>query len=813
MRSDESGPCGQPAPSCSKGSRLTPGAPPGREDGPPHLPEWGNTPGHLLSGFFRATSVDSVIPPRSDSTQAPPTVGQPGTQLSLVLLWRMLRKHWRVAVVTTLAVTLTVTFFTLGATKIYQATATVQFDPNPPRPLGQGVQNVVEMGSAGYWNSREYYETQSKIIQSMRTALAVTRKLHLDRDARFLGDVPPGRVAPERVVSPEDAAEILRSRVRVDPVRESRLAIVSYEDSDPERTQRVLNTLVDAYVEQNMDDAFESTTSALDWLRNQLGGLKKDLEASEMSLHDYKLSKNILSVAFDDQSNMLREQIKQINEALTTVRTKREGFIARRNQLVQIQAEDPKNLPAAELLQSTLLQALRQRYEEALRDRDALVGEGKGSNHPDVSAAAAKANSMRTALLAEVRNIQGAVERDLAAASAEQAGLSRLYEEAKKQAFDLNLLEIEYNRLKRTKDNTEKIYQLVMERTKESDLTRMLRVNNLRIVDHALLPRGPIRPRTGLNIMSGLLAGILLGVAVGITRALLDRTVKTPDDIERELGLTCLGLLPEIASGSAYSRHRRRPKRTTPSSDPPEIVVHTDPASGIAEAARAVRTNLMFSSPDRPYKTLLVTSAAPAEGKTTVACCIAIAMAQAGQKVLLVDCDLRRPRLHRVFGKSSDVGLTTVLFAPEELSSIVSETSIPNLSVLPAGPIPPNPAELLHSASFASLLQTLGRQYDRVILDSPPIVAVTDATVLSTLVDGVLLVVRGFSTSKEVVRFGAKTLADVSGKLAGVVLNAVNLDRQEYKYYYYYYRRSAYYGTEPTATNGATRQAPPPSLG
>jgi capsular exopolysaccharide synthesis family protein len=720
----------------------------------------------------------------------------------------MVRKHWRFAIGTALVVTLVVTFYTLGQTKIYQASATVQFDPTPPRPLGKEVQNVVELGAGDYWNNREYYETQYKMIQSMRVALTVVRNLHLDQDAGFLDNSPPGRTSAPRTVSHEDAALVLRSRVRVEPVKDSRLANILYEDADPPRAQRIVNTLADAYVEQNMDLALDSTTDALDWLRAQLANLKKDLESNELALHEYKINKNILSVAFDDQSNMLREQMRQVNEALTSVRTKREALTARRNELKQV-LDDPKNLPATELLQSQLLQQLRQRYEEALKDRDALIGEGKGSAHPDVAAASAKANSLKQALLAEVHNIHGAVEREVNAVSGEEAGLSRLFEAAKKQALDLNLLEIEYNRLKRSKENTEKLYQLVLERTKESDLTRMMRVNNIRTVDHALLPRGPIRPRVGFNIMLGLMTGLLLGVFAGISRAMLDRTVKTPDDIEHELGLTCLGLLPQIGSGGHYARNGKRPKRRIDPSGPPEISVHTDPSSGLAEAARALRTNLMFSSPDKPYRTILVTSAAPAEGKTTVACCIAIAMAQAGQKVLLVDCDLRRPRMHRIFHKPSDIGLTTALFAPDELDSAATPTEIPNLSVLPAGPIPPNPAELLHSEAFTSLLKELGRRYDRIILDSPPIVAVTDATVLSTLVDGVLLVVRGFSTSIDVVRFGAKTISEVSAKLTGVILNAINLDHQEYKYYYYYYRRSGYYGADVKSTNGAGEASPP----
>jgi len=277
------------------------------------------------------------------------------------------------------------------------------------------------------------------------------------------------------------------------------------------------------------------------------------------------------------------------------------------------------------------------------------------------------------------------------------------------------------------------------------------------------------------------------------------------------LGASSLGLVPQFGKGTdvgpyyGKSRSRRhRGKRVYDGT--PELVVHEEPKSSIAEAARAIRTNLMFMAADKPYKTLLVTSAGPAEGKTTIACCVAIAMAQAGQRVALIDCDLRRPRLRRVFGKATDVGVTTVLLE-DNLDEAMMETDVPGLSVMPSGPVPPNPAELFHTDRFKALLKQVQSRFDRVILDSAPVAAVTDPTILSTLVDGTLLVVRANKTRKELANHALRSLRAVGGKLAGVVLNAVDFSRSEYKYsYYYQYYRRGYYGTTPASSRGSEEQ-------
>ena len=729
--------------------------------------------------------------------------------ISPAVVWQLVRKHWSIAVAIALAISLAVTFRTLRETRIYEATATIMFDPNPPRPLGQRVETIVDMGSGTIWDNHEYYETQYKIIQSMRVALAVVADLGLQHDGGFITNTPPGKPAPALDVSEEDAAQVLRGRVKVEPIRDSRLAMVKLEDADPQRAQRILGALVDKYVEQNLEDALTSTNQATEWLRGRLDGLKGELETSEMALHEYKEGKNILSVSLDDQSNMLREEMKQISDALTSVRTRREEVAARRAELAKIKAEDPKDLPASELLQNDLLKQLRASYEEAARDRDALMGLGKGRNHPEVQSAEAKVQTARTALLSEVRNIQRALDGDLAVLKRQEAGLAGLFERAKKQALDLNLLEIEYNRLRRSKDNNEKLYSIVLERTKESELAKMLRVNNVRVVDRPLLPKAPVRPNVPKSVSVGVLAGLVLGIGAALMRGLLDRSIKTPDDLERDLGVAFLGLLPEIGKASEappYRGRRARPK--TPLTGSPELVVHEQPMSGIAEAARTIRTNLLFMAPDRPYKTLLVTSAGPAEGKTTVASCIAIAMAQAGQRVVLMDCDLRRPRVHRVFRKSSDLGVTTAVI-DQNVDAVVLETEVPNLYVVPAGPTPPNPSELLHSESFKKFLAKVGERFDRVIIDSPPVVPVTDAAILATQVDATVLVVRAFKTSQELARHALRALNDIGARKAGAVLNAVNLSRHEYKYsHYYYFWKDGYYAEDRDPGSGARGASP-----
>jgi capsular exopolysaccharide synthesis family protein len=242
------------------------------------------------------------------------------------------------------------------------------------------------------------------------------------------------------------------------------------------------------------------------------------------------------------------------------------------------------------------------------------------------------------------------------------------------------------------------------------------------------------------------------------------------------------------------------------------IMVHDKPLSGTAEATRSVRTNLMFASLDKPFRTLLVTSAAPSEGKTTVACNLAIAFAQSGQRVCIVDCDLRRPRLHRIFDRAGDSGVTNVLVGEATIESVSRPTLVENLSCIPSGPIPPNPADILHSDRFKQFIRDLGERFDRVIIDSPPLVAVTDSAIISTLADGTVFVLRAFRTSIALGQRGYRVLRDVGAPVAGAVLNAVDLTKHEYAYkHYYYYQRDGYASVTTDAAEPHAEDEPSPS--
>lgn len=748
-----------------------------------------------------------------EARAAAPTItdrNEPGEgNFDALVVWRTVRKHWTSALAAALLISVSVAFYTLGQTKVFEATATLHFDPNPPRPLGGKVETVVEMGSGPVWDTREYMETQYQILQSMRVSQAVVAELGLHRDVGFMYNLPKEAPLPKMgPITEEQAAETLKARIKVEPVKGSRLALVRLQDANPERAARVLSAVADTYVRQNIDIAVEATVQANGWLNEQMNKLKVDLESSEMALHDYKKSNNLLSAQFDDRSNMLREQMAQLNQLLTAVRAKGKEAQARRDQVAKVKIDDPSELPAFELLQSTVLQQLRSSYSEAKREREALLRGGKGENYDAVKAAEGRIDETRRAILREVKNIQGALDRDLSSVRQQEGGLAGLFEQSKKEALELNLLEIEYNRLRRSKENNEKLYSLLLERTKESDLARMLNVNNVRVLDRPRIPRAPVRPNVPLNIGAGILLGILLGIGTAMARAMLDRTIKTPGDVEQVLGVSFLGLIPELEITKdtlpAAKQRRRNRGGATPGR---ELVVHEMPTSGIAEASRSIRTNILFTAPDKPYKVMLVTSAAMGEGKTTVACCIAIAMAQTGKRVVLVDCDLRRPRMHRIFQKQSDRGLTTALLE-EGQDDHTEETEVPNLSVYVAGPHPPNPAELLQSERFKTVLKRLTTKFDYVILDSPPVLAVTDAAVLSTLVDGVVMVTRAFQTRKELAQHAVRRLTDVGAHVAGIVLNAVNLTKDEYKYSYQYYRRGGYYADEPPRSSQAAA-APP----
>jgi len=733
----------------------------------------------------------------------------------VVTALKAVRKHWAIVVACLLVSGAGSLIYSKSTARIYESSSLIEIASRASQPLGDSSAGNagLELGMSLFWDPQLYYQTQYKIITSAPVLQAAVQALSLSSDYDFFGWKGPPASPPTK----DEAARVLANRVTIDPIKNSSLAYIRVLDGNPRRAKKIADAIANAYVELNLQNAVDASSEAVVWLDGQIDHIKGELEQNENALHRFKEVNNLPTVSINDASNMLRLEMQEYDTVLTHARTRKQELLARQAELAHVTAESPDVIPASELLASTYLMGLRTAYRAAVEQRGVLVAGGKGANHPEVKAADDRIAEAKAALLTEIGNIREGVARDLSVVERQEAGDEGLFDESRRRAVDLNMKEIEFHRLDRTRDQNEKLYSLLIERMKETDLARMMRSNNLRVVEAAVVPAAPVRPRTGLNLAIGLISGFLLGFAIAWLREQLDSSVKTPDDVERKLGLTFLGLLPMVEDGTTSRKSSRRRRRRDGSTGvlegPPELIVHQRPMGGASEAARSIRTNLMFMNPDKPYKTMLVSSAAPAEGKTTVACSVAIAFAQGGQRVCIVDCDLRRPRLHRIFDRQGDAGVTNVLVGECTIEEVAKPTGVTNLWSIPAGPLPPNPADILHSERFRNFIRDLGERFDRVVIDSPPLVAVTDSAILSTIIDGVIFVVRAFKTGKYLSAQGLRALRDVEAPIVGAVLNAVDLDHHEYSYYYYfYYKRDGYYRTAapgPTMGEGQTGASPP----
>jgi succinoglycan biosynthesis transport protein ExoP len=719
-----------------------------------------------------------------------------GSFLPKGLRGAVVRYPWWI-LVTTLAVTTLVALWTFRLPKVYQATVTLEYDPNPTSPLGSSVEDVG--GQVGqFLMSREFFETQNLIIQSRAVAERVVDRLGLADDPSFFGRERDESWVP---VAKSTAAQRLQGQLSIDPIKDTRLVRLKIRANDPERAATLANMVADAYIEKTMEDRLGSTAAAAEWLAQQLDTTRTQLNESEIMLHEFKKQHNVLSVSLENRQNLLAEEIREYNERLTDARARRIELRARLDRL-----KGTRNHPEAVQDngegKDSQLDSLRSDLRVKMTER-ASLSVRYGKSHPTILELDGEIAALRQSVGKEIGALIRVAEDDLTEVQAVEAGLSKVQTQAKTAGLDLNLREIEYSRLNRQRESNSKLYELLLQRTAETDLTRLLHMTHVRVVDHALVPKAPISPIVALNIVGGAFGGLLLGFAIAFLLHQMDRRIQDVPDVER-LGLTILGVFPRVAdttTGKSGYSSKRDKQRAAEVADVVQIV-HTHPMSMAAESCRTVRTNLMFMAAESPNKTMVVTSANPKDGKTTVATNIAIALAQSGQRVLLIDADLRRPRIHKAFGLDNRTGLTNALVGERSLSQVTTDVGIDKLAVVTCGPLPPNPAELLHTKQFSRLLEEAASQYDRVIFDSPPLRAVTDAAIVAPQCGGVLLVVRARATTRDAVIAAIRSLGDVRANVLGGVLNDVDTSRGGEGYLggsYYHYYRSEEYPQEPDA--------------
>ncbi len=710
--------------------------------------------------------------------------------IDLHALWAVVvRRRWLVIPVF-VATILAATIVTVRQTRIYAATVTIIIDLTAPRFLEKDqVQDVMDSGTGGYWYSREYYETQYKVIASRAVAQRVADRLRLGNNLAFLGLAGiKDPTEQERLRERRDPVGILSANLTVEPVKDSRIVKIRYTSPDPELAAIIANAFADAYIAESLAVRSSTTQNASEWLEQQLAILEKKLDESGKALFDFKKNHDIVATSWEDRQSMVSQRLTAFNDALTKARVRKAELEARNEALRHAEATlAGRNAPGADALAAvtsvsddgTGIRGLKLRYLEASSECADLRLKYL-EDHPKVGACDEKLALAKKAFEDEVQTTLKAARLEYEEIVKTERNLLALLNETKADSFGLNQYEREYLELKRNFDNNQRLYEIILKRLKDTGVSGMLQVSNVRILDRARASRAPVRPDPLRNALIALVLGLLGGVGLALMAEYLDTSISGQEQIEERLGLAFLGIVPSIPSSKGAT--------------PTELAVHAYPKSAVAECLRTVRTNLLFMSPEKPLRTILVTSSGPAEGKTTAATSMALTMTASGNRVLLVDADMRRPRLHRVFELENQTGLSSLILGDSEADAVIRSTSVDNLFVLPCGPVPPNPAELLHTANFQKLLAQFTAKFDLVILDSPPVGVVSDAVVISTQVDGCLLVIKAGKTSRDAARRAVKQLRDVNAPLFGAVLNDLDLGAQRYGQYSYYQQYGYYYG-------------------
>jgi capsular exopolysaccharide synthesis family protein len=698
-------------------------------------------------------------------------------------------KHkWLVLIFAGLVIASTAVY-TRSQVKIYRASSQIVIDLAAPQYMSRGSTEVVQLGTGNSWSTLEYFETQYRIIRSRKVAARVVETLGLAHDLDFLGisqiEDPDLR---KRKLERADPVAKLVGRISVEPVKNSHVVMVRIEDHDPVRAARLADAVVEAYAEQNVNRKVSAAREAMQWLRAQREALGLKQVAAEKALVEFKSANGILSASLADRQNLLGSDLQDARRQLRTLRRENAALKSQNEQIDRLSTDEAmRSVP--DVMGNGLIQQLKQQRVELQNERDELLKRYL-DKHPDVRLADGKIRRVDRVLAAEVAGIAQSIKRAYGAAQKVESELAAEVRSLESKAREMNAQELEYRRLEQAAASNKQLYSELQIRWKEAEMQADSRANNVRIMDRALVPSMPVRPRLMVNLAVALVLALVGGLGLAFLVEQLDRSVKNQDQIESDFGLTFLGVIPSIKSSKG---------KGMPAGNPDRYIID-NPNSTAAECVRTIRTNLLFMSPDRQMRSMLVTSAGPREGKTYTSVNIGATMAMSGSRVLLVDSDLRRPRVHKVFDMTNDRGWTNLLVDPEaEVEKVAQHSGIPGLDILCSGPLPPNPAELLGSKGFKRGLDKLLEVYDQVIFDSPPVVAVTDAQIIGRQLDGTVLVVRAGQTTHDMLAKAVRLLTDVKVNMFGALLNNLDVSRRGYgQYYYRYYRQDGAYGADAT---------------
>lgn len=688
-----------------------------------------------------------------------------------------LRDYWKIVLrgrYTVLAIFLLVvgvTFLRVTfSTPIYKATAVIEVKPEARRIL-PGQEQWVGAEGGGWIAEEKYFNTQLEVLRSRDVAERTVRRLHLERHPLFK-DV-------------RDPIGAFAGRVEVRPKIETRLVFVSMSGPNPKEVTEWVNALTDVYAKRNVQQAIESFHGIMDEIKRGLDTFRENLEQADTKRLSIALAEQLFVP--ENQQEILRKRLETYNEQLSNARVELGSLAAELENLekIRLHGGDITTLPRCS--QDPVVQEINGHKLEVERDLQRLATEKK-PRHPEYFAKLSDLEKINERLKDQIDRVVEKFQTQYRLRKAEADYLQEQIRDTEEEAYRVQQASSSYDISKNDAVAKRKVYDVVAETMERLTVGAQLvsMNNNVSILDRAMEPRRPVKPRKLISLAFGSILGFVLGLGTVLFMDYLDNTVRSPEDIEQYLGLSILAIVPKRRDTNSHA---------------------------VREAFQSLRTSILFSSHNRERKILLVSSAGPQEGKSSTVANLARAFASAGDRVVVVDCDLRRPTQHNHMGVPREPGLTNYLLdgKGDDLSSFVHSTDIDTLKILTCGPVPPNPPELLGLARFRTMLQDLKRSYDWVVVDSPPVVNLTDSVVLASMADMVAVVIKHNENDRDLIRRSIKQLRDINANLIGAVLNSVDMSRAHYGDYYYagYY----YYGggegeKRPTAVAGKHSSRP-----